>query len=120
MAVKTTSTPRDLRLDFFRGLALVVIFIDHIPENALSYFTLPSVGFSDAAEIFIFISGYTAAMVYGSSMQRSGVVFASAQIYRRGLQLFVAHIFLFMIFTADGSYTVFNFHNPMYYDVIRV
>ncbi|HEX3498983.1 MAG TPA: OpgC domain-containing protein [Stellaceae bacterium] len=120
MAVKTTSSPRDLRLDFFRGLALFFIFIDHIPENSLSYFTLPSIGFSDAAEVFIFISGYTAAMVYGTSMQRSGVVFAGAQIYRRVWQLYVAHIFLFMIFTAEVSYTVLTFNNPMYNDELRV
>src|SRR5260221_182438 len=120
MAVKTTSNPRDLRLDFFLGLALFFIFIDHIPENSLSFFPLPSVGFSDAAEIFIFISGYTAAMVYGSSMQRSGIVFASAQTYRRVWQLYVAHIFLFMIFTAEVSYTVLTFNNPMYNDELRV
>jgi hypothetical protein len=120
MAVKTTSGPRDLRLDFFRGLALFFIFIDHIPENFLGYFTLPSVGFSDAAEVFIFISGYTAALVYGTSMQRNGVVFASAQIYRRVWQLYVAHVFLFMIFTAEVSYTVLTFNNPMYNDELRV
>jgi hypothetical protein len=120
MAVKSTSGPRDLRLDFFRGLALFFIFIDHIPENALSYFTLPSIGFSDAAEIFIFISGYTAAMVYGRSMLRQGVVFASAQIYRRVWQLYVAHVFLFMIFTAEVSYTVLTFNNPLYNDELRV
>jgi hypothetical protein len=89
MAVKTTSGRRDLRLDFFRGLALFFIFIDHIPENSLSYFTLPSVGFSDAAEIFIFISGYTAAMVYGRSMQRSGIVLACEQSYRRILKIYL-------------------------------
>jgi hypothetical protein len=115
-----SSGTRDLRLDFFRGLALFFIFIDHIPENALSYFTLPSIGFSDAAEVFIFISGYTAAMVYGRSMQRSGIVFAGAQIYRRVWQLYVAHIFLFMIFTAEVSYTVLTFNNPMYNDELRV
>src|SRR3981189_443834 len=120
MAMKSPSEPRDLRLDFFRGLALFFIFIDHIPENALSYFTLPSIGFSDAAEIFIFISGYTAAMVYGSSMQRSGFVFATAQTYRRVWQLYVAHIFLFMIFTAEVSYTVLTFNNPLYNDELRV
>ena len=120
MAMKSPSEPRDLRLDFFRGLALFFIFIDHIPENALSYFTLPSIGFSDAAEIFIFISGYTAAMVYGRSMLRQGVVFASAQIYRRVWQLYVAHIFLFMIFTAEVSYTVLTFNNPLYNDELRV
>jgi hypothetical protein len=120
MAVKPTSDPRDLRLDFFRGLALFFIFIDHIPENTLSYFTLRSIGFSDAAEIFIFISGFTAAIVYGRSMHHGGVVFASAQIYRRVWQLYVAHVFLFMIFTAEVSYTVLTFNNPMYNDELRV
>ena len=38
------STSRDLRLDFFRGVALIFIFIDHIPENILSYFTLEALG----------------------------------------------------------------------------
>ena len=60
---------RDLRLDFFRGLSLFFIFIDHIPENVLAYFTLHSIAFCDAAEVFIFISGYTAALVYGQSLQ---------------------------------------------------
>ena len=32
---------RDLRLDLFRGLALIFIFIDQIPDNVLSYLTLP-------------------------------------------------------------------------------
>src|SRR5713226_3256176 len=80
MAAPTSDSSRDLRLDFFRGVALFFIFIDHIPENTLSYVTLPSFGFSDAAEIFIFISGYTAALVYGRSMLRRGAVFAGAQI----------------------------------------
>ncbi len=43
---------RDLRLDLFRGLALLFIFIDHIPNNVLSYITLHSVAFSDAAEVY--------------------------------------------------------------------
>src|SRR5262249_13104504 len=59
---------RDLRLDLFRGLSLLVIFIDHIPNNVLSYVTLHSIAFSDAAEVFIFISGYAAATVYGRAL----------------------------------------------------
>jgi hypothetical protein len=52
---------RDLRLDLFRGVALWLIFLDHIPENVVNWFTIRNYGFSDATEIFIFISGYTAA-----------------------------------------------------------
>lgn len=105
---------RDLRLDFFRGLSLFFIFIDHIPNNFLGYFTLRSIAFSDAAEVFIFISGYTAALVYGRSLQQRGTLFATAQVYRRVWQLYVAHIFLFVIFTAEVSYAVLAVNNPMY------
>ena len=59
---------RELRLDLFRGLALWLIFIDHLPPNILTWFTIRNYGFSDATEIFIFISGYTAAFVYGRAM----------------------------------------------------
>jgi hypothetical protein len=111
---------RDLRLDFFRGLSLFFIFIDHIPNNFLGWFTLRSVAFSDAAEVFIFISGYTAALVYGRSFQQHGPFFATAQIYRRVWQLYVAHIFLFMIFTAEVSYTILTVNNPMYAEETRV
>jgi hypothetical protein len=111
---------RDLRLDFFRGLSLFFIFIDHIPNNFLGWFTLRSVAFSDAAEVFIFISGYTAALVYGRSLRQHGAFFATAQIYRRVWQLYVAHIFLFMIFTAEVSYTILTVNNPMYAEETRV
>jgi hypothetical protein len=111
---------RDLRLDFFRGLSLFFIFIDHIPNNFLGWFTLRSIAFSDAAEVFIFISGYTAALVYGRSLRQHGALFATAQVYRRVWQLYVAHIFLFMIFTAEVSYAVLALNNPMYTEEMRV
>jgi len=114
------SLQRDLRLDFFRGLALIFIFIDHIPENFLSYFTLQAFQFYDAAEVFIFISGYTAALVYGRTLVWQGPFYATAQILRRAWQLYVAHIFLFMIFIAEVSYMVTTFNNPMYNDEMRV
>jgi hypothetical protein len=114
------SASRDLRLDFFRGLALIFIFIDHIPQNVLGYFTLQAVGFYDAAEIFIFVSGFTAALVYGRALDTRGAVTASAQIWRRAWQLYVAHIFLFVLFVAEVSYLVATFNNPMYNEEMRI
>jgi hypothetical protein len=111
---------RDLRLDFFRGLSLFFIFIDHIPENVLAYFTLRSVAFNDAAEVFIFISGYTAALVYGRSLAENGSLYATAQIFRRVWQLYVAHIFLFVIFTAEVSYAILVVQNPLYTEEMGV
>ncbi|MFN9907133.1 MAG: OpgC domain-containing protein, partial [bacterium] len=48
---------RDLRLDLFRGVALMMIFINHVPGNFASYWTHMNFGFSDAAEAFVFLSG---------------------------------------------------------------
>jgi hypothetical protein len=86
----------------------------------LSYFTLQSNTFFDAAEVFIFISGYTAALVYGRRLAAKGAVYATAQIWRRAWTLYVAHIFLFVLFIAEVSYTAATFHNPMYNDEMRV
>ncbi len=105
---------RELRLDLFRGLALWLIFIDHLPPNLLTWFTIRNYGFSDATEIFIFISGYTAAFVYGRAMLESGVVVATARILRRVWQIYVAHVFLFTIFLAEISYVATRFENPLY------
>lgn len=105
---------RELRLDLFRGLALWLIFIDHLPPSLLTWFTIRNYGFSDATEIFIFISGYTAAFVYGRAMLESGFVIATARILRRVWQIYVAHVFLFTIFLAEISYVATSFENPLY------
>src|ERR1700694_4785428 len=105
---------RDLRLDLFRGLALWLIFLDHIPSNMVSWITIRNYGFSDATEIFVFISGYTAAFVYGREMRDRGVVVASARILKRAWQVYVAHIFLFVIYMAEISYVAASFDNPLY------
>jgi hypothetical protein len=114
------ASSRDLRLDFFRGLALIFIFIDHIPENVLGYFTIQAVQLFDAAEVFIFISGYTAALVYGGILASQGPLYATARIFGRAWQLYVAHVFLFVLFVAEVSYTVATFNNPMYNDEMGV
>jgi len=105
---------RDLRLDFFRGVALFCIFIDHFPNNILAKFTLQSVMFADAAEVFILISGYTAGMVYGRAMERHDFLVAGVRVYRRVWQLYVAHISLFMMYLAMVTYTAGAFNRSLY------
>src|ERR1700733_615723 len=108
------SSERDLRLDLFRGIALWLIFLDHIPSNIVNWITIRNYGFSDATEIFVFISGYTAAFVYGRAMREHGTVVAGARILKRAWQVYVAHIFLFAIYTAEISYVAHSFENPLY------
>jgi hypothetical protein len=114
------TTQRDLRLDLFRGLALWLIFLDHIPSNVVSWITIRNYGFSDATEIFIFISGYTAAFVYGKVMLERGFVISSARILRRAWQIYVAHIFLFAIYMAEISYIARSFDNPLFAEEMNI
>ena len=109
-----TGAARDLRLDFFRGLALFSIFIDHVPNNIVAQFTLQSVMFADAAEVFILISGYTAGMVYGRAMERQGFLIAGLRVGHRVWQLYIAHVFLFAIFMATMAYTVDALNKSLY------
>jgi hypothetical protein len=113
-------TERDLRLDLFRGFALWLIFLDHIPSNAVSWITIRNYGFSDATEIFVFISGYTAAFVYGRAMREHGFMVAGARVLKRAWQIYVAHVFLFAIYLAEISYVAHSFDNPLYTEEMGV
>jgi len=113
-------TERDLRLDLFRGLALWLIFLDHIPSNAVSWITIRNYGFSDATEIFVFISGYTAAFVYGRAMRQHGFIVASARVLKRAWQIYIAHVFLLAIYLAEIAYVANSFDNPLYTEEMGV
>lgn len=105
---------RDLRLDVFRGLALWFIFVNHIPANLVSWLTPRNFGLSDSTEIFIFISGYTAAMVYGRSLETSGYAVAASRALHRCWTLYVTYIVLFFAFTAQIAYTARAFESPLF------
>jgi hypothetical protein len=113
-AAPAVSSTRDLRLDLFRGIALWLIFLDHIPTNIVSWVTIRNYGFSDAAEMFVFISGYTAAFVYGRAMRERGFLVAGARILKRAWQVYVAHVFLFVVYLAEIAYVSKNFESSLY------
>ena len=92
--------PRDLRLDLFRGIGLWMIFLDHIPHDVVAWLTLRNYGFSDAAEFFVFISGYLIGFIY-TPIVRAGLLLAALKrLLKRAGQLYIAHIMLFLLFTA--------------------
>jgi len=120
MHAPVVTTGRDLRLDLFRGLALWLIFLDHIPSNVVAWGTIRNYGFSDATEIFVFVSGYTAAFVYGKEMRERGFIIAGAHVLRRVWQIYVAHVFLFAIYLAEISYVATSFENPLYAEEMNI
>src|SRR5438552_3264763 len=81
-------------IDFWRGFILCTIFINHMPGNVFENFTFRNVGFSDAAEAFIYLSGVSLALAYGARFaggERLGVLMALA---RRAVKLYGVHIAL--------------------------
>jgi hypothetical protein len=111
---------RDLRLDLFRGVANWAIFLDHIPDNVVNWITTRNYGFSDAADLFVFISGYTASFVYARMMLERGFIVGATRLTKRVWQLYVAHIILFVIYIAAISYLALRFGDSDMIDEFNV
>ena len=103
---------RDLRLDLFRGVANWAIFLDHIPDNVVNWITTRNYGFSDAADLFVFISGYTASFVYARMMIERGFIVGATRLTKRVWQLYVAHIILFVIYIVSIGYVAQRYSDP--------
>jgi hypothetical protein len=92
---------RDVRLDLLLGIANWFIFLDHIPGNVVNLITVRNFGFSGAADLFIFASGFTAAMVYAGITLERGFVVGATRLLKRVWQLYVAYVVLFVIYTVS-------------------
>lgn len=111
---------RDLRFDLLRGLGLWMIFLDHIPDDLVSWLTMRNYGFSDAAEFFVFISGYLLGFIYVPIVASGYFLPALKRLWMRAWQMYVAHILLFLTFTAQIARTARKWDNPMYKDEFNV
>ncbi|MCX7558987.1 OpgC domain-containing protein [Sulfitobacter sp. F26204] len=103
-ATKGAHRVRDLRLDFFRGLAMFIILVAHTPGNFLTSWIPARWGFSDATEIFVFCSGMASAIAFGGAFQRAGWILGTARVLYRVWQVYWAHVGLFF---ATLALTVF-------------
>ena len=95
MVPASAGRTRDPRLDFFRGSAMFIIFIAHCRGNYLWNFIPARFGVSDAADMFVFLSGMAAAIAFGGTFVRQGALIGTARILYRCVQLFTAHLGLF-------------------------
>lgn len=87
---------RDLRIDACRGIALWFIFLDHVPNNIASWLTLRNYGFSDAAEVFMFLSGVTCALAYSRALRHEGWSGVINRTLRRSWDIYVAFLLLML------------------------
>jgi hypothetical protein len=84
----TTPAKRVDGIDFWRGFALLTIFIDHVPENAFQHITFRNFGLSDAAELFVFLSGASVALAYGTRFFNGETWAAVRAVLRRAFTLY--------------------------------
>jgi len=83
-----------LRIDACRGIALWWIFLDHIPNNIGTWLTPRNYGFSDAAEVFMFMSGVTCTLAYGATWGCEGWTGVISRTLRRSWDIYVAFLLL--------------------------
>lgn len=111
---------RDLRVDFFRGLALWWIYTDHIPGDVLSHVSLRNFAMCDATEVFVLLAGFGGGMAYGATLDRQGYLYAAADVLRRAWMLYIAHIFLFVVYTAQVAFSADALDRGYYLDEARL
>jgi hypothetical protein len=111
---------RDLRLDLFRGLANWLIFFGHIPHSLLAWLTIRNYGFSDGADLFVFISGYTATLFYARMMLERGFIIGATRLWKRVWQIYVAQLLLFLFYTASIHHIAHGFDLPGLMDQFNV
>ncbi|WFU19741.1 OpgC domain-containing protein [Bradyrhizobium sp. CB3481] len=111
---------RDLRLDLFRGLANWLMFLGHVSTSVLAWFSFRNYGFSDGADLFVFISGYTSALVFGRRMLEGGFVFGTTRLLRRVWQIYTAHMLLFVFYLASVHLLANSFNAPDLIDRFNV
>nr|WP_312862910.1 OpgC domain-containing protein [Rhizobium sp. P28RR-XV] len=92
--------PRDPRLDFFRGVGMLIILLAHIPSDGWALWIPARFGFSDATEMFVFQSGMASAIAFGSTYDRNGAIALIARVAQRVWQIFWAHILVFIVVAA--------------------
>lgn len=117
---QTQTKQRDTRIDVFRALALLSIFINHVPGTIFEHLTHKNLGFSDSAEAFVLISGIAVGLAYGPKFEPGNRFLMTLKAWRRAATLYSTHILTTIatltIFCAAGIYL----HRPDFMSFINI
>ena len=115
-----TQTVRDTRIDVIRALALITIFINHVPNNPFEMFTSKNFGFSDAAEAFVLISGVSAALAYGLRFGPGTALPVTLKVWRRAGVLYIAQLGTTMATLGLFAFFALRFSAPDLLEKINI
>jgi hypothetical protein len=105
---------RDARIDFFRGIALWCMFIDHLIDGSLHFITLKQFAFCDSAELFVLLSGISAGMVYCRTALRKGLAAGRVRILGRVAGLYRAHLIMLVLFLSEAGFLMARLNPPSF------
>jgi hypothetical protein len=101
-------------IDFWRGVALVTIFLNHVPGLFYERFTHRNYGFSDSAELFVFLAGWSVKMAAGEGGIKLETQRLALRLAARGVTLYAAQILITMVALAAIAATALVTDNPAY------
>jgi hypothetical protein len=110
--LKSVADGHDVRLNLFLGLAHWSLFLDHIPHDVVNQITARNYGFSGAADLFIFITGYAAAIAYATVALERGFIVGATRIIKRLGQLYAAYVVLFVGYIVLITYVAAEYAAP--------
>ncbi len=100
-------------IDFWRGVALVMIFVNHIPGLDYSFLTLRQVSISDAAELFVFLAGCSLAFVANGGTQAKPLGRVVMRLLTRALDIWQAQIVTMSVAVAMLGAGAIVFTDPL-------
>jgi hypothetical protein len=100
-------------IDFWRGLALVSIFVNHIPGFTFERWTHRNFGLSDSAELFVFLAGWGARRLVDGATERHGLGRVILRLGARAVTLYAVQIMITMLAVALIAFAATTFQNPL-------
>jgi hypothetical protein len=105
---------RSIEVDFFRGIVLIVIVLDHIPGSVLSHLMLHAYAFCDSAEVFVCLGGYASAAAYGVVLAKRGARAAKHRFFRRCWEIYRAYLLTAILTLVSGAVlALLHLNQPM-------
>ena len=101
-------------IDFWRGFALLTIFIDHVPGLVFSNYTMRYFGLCDAAELFVFLAGWSLRLLMDGRKEPMSLPSTIMRLETRAITIFFAQLIITQMalaLTAAGSIWL---ENPLF------
>ncbi len=103
-------------IDFWRGLALLTIFINHIPGNAFERFTYSHYSIADAAELFVFLAGWSLALATERRGAPDSLARVVLRLASRTVEVYRAQIVIVVLALALIAGAALLLDNPLLLD----